>query len=89
MFHVFLVWMAAALVLGTAALVWIMLCGATAHWGDKEGLAFWKTFALSFVFTPLTGALVVLALQATSSGTHAGANRKPRLTTSHEFNPLK
>jgi hypothetical protein len=63
MLHIFLVWFAAGLVLATIALSWIMLCGATAHWGEKEGLAFWKTFALSFLLTPLAGTLLVLSFK--------------------------
>jgi len=63
MLHIFLVWLAAGLVLATAALAWIMLCGATAHWAEKEGLTFWKTFTLSFFLTPLAGALMVLSFK--------------------------
>jgi hypothetical protein len=63
MLHIFLVWFAAVLVLATAALAWIMLCGATAHWGEKEGLTFWKTFTISFFLTPLAGVLMVLSFK--------------------------
>jgi hypothetical protein len=63
MLHIFLVWLAAGLVLATAALAWIMVCGATANWAEKEGLAFWKTFALSFFLTPLAGVLMVLSFK--------------------------
>jgi hypothetical protein len=45
-----------------------MLCGATAHWGEKEGLAFWHTFTLCLLLTPLAGALVVLAFKPPRSG---------------------
>jgi len=68
MVHIFLIWLAAALLLTTAALGWIMLCGATAQWGEKEGLPFKKTFALSLVLTPLAGALVVLAFKPSRTG---------------------
>ncbi|MGD0544287.1 MAG: hypothetical protein ABSB65_07730 [Candidatus Acidiferrales bacterium] len=63
MLHIFLIWFAAVLVLATAALAWIMVCGAIAQWAEKEGLAFWKTFALSFFLTPLAGALMVLSFK--------------------------
>jgi hypothetical protein len=63
MVHIFLIWFAAALVLTTTALAWIMLCGVTAHWGEKEGLPFKKTFALSVVLTPLAGALLILSFK--------------------------
>jgi hypothetical protein len=63
MLHIFLVWLAAGLLLATVTLLWIMFCGTTAHWGEKEGLAFWKTFALSFFLTPLAGALMVLSFK--------------------------
>ena len=63
MVHIFLIWFAAALVLTTTALGWIMLCGVTAHWGEKEGLPFKKTFALSVVLTPLAGALLILSIK--------------------------
>ena len=68
MLHSFLIWFAAVLVMGSAALIWIMLCGATAQWGEKEGLTFWKTFTLSFLLTPLAGALVVLAFKPSRTG---------------------
>jgi hypothetical protein len=68
MLHSFLIWFAAALLMGSAALIWIMLCGATAHWGEKEGLTFWKTFTLSFLLTPLAGALAVLAFKPSRTG---------------------
>lgn len=63
MLHIFLIWLAAGLVLATAALAWIMVCGATAHWGEREGIAFRKTFALSFFLSPLAGALLVLSFK--------------------------
>jgi len=63
MVHIFMIWFAAALVLATTALGWIMLCGVTAHWGEKEGLPFKKTFALSVVLTPLAGALLILSFK--------------------------
>jgi hypothetical protein len=63
MLHVFLIWLAAGLMLITVALLWTMLCGVTAHWGEKEGLAFWKTFALSLFLTPLAGTLLVLSFK--------------------------
>ena len=63
MVHVFLIWFAAALMLTTAALVWIMLCGVTAQWGEKEGLPFNKTFALCLALTPLAGALLILSFR--------------------------
>jgi hypothetical protein len=63
MVHIFLIWFAAALVLTTTALGWIMLCGVTAHWGEKEGLPFKKTFALSVALTPLAGALLILSFK--------------------------
>jgi len=63
MVHIFLIWFAAALVLTTTALGWIMLCGVTAHWGEKEGLPFRKTFALSVVLTPIAGALLILSFK--------------------------
>jgi hypothetical protein len=68
MFHVILIWMVVWLVLGIAAVAWTMLCGATAHWGEKEGLAFWQTFTLCLLLTPLAGALVVLAFKPPRSG---------------------
>ena len=68
MFHVLLIWMVGWLVLGIAAVAWTMLCGATAHWGEKEGIAFWQTFALCLFFTPLAGALVVLAFKPPRTG---------------------
>jgi hypothetical protein len=63
MVHIFLIWFAVALVLTTTALGWIMLCGVTAHWGEKEGLPFRKTFALSVVLTPMAGALLILSFK--------------------------
>jgi hypothetical protein len=63
MVHIFLIWFAAALVLTTTALGWIMLCGVTAHWGEKQGLPFKKTFALSVVLTPLAAALLILSFK--------------------------
>jgi hypothetical protein len=63
MVHIFLIWFAVALVLTTTALGWIMLCGVTAHWGEKEGLPFRKTFALSVVLTPIAGALLILSFK--------------------------
>jgi hypothetical protein len=68
MFHVFLIWLTGCLVLGVVALTWTMLCGATAYWGEKEGLSFWQTFALCLILTPLTGALVVLAFKPPRTG---------------------
>jgi hypothetical protein len=63
MVHIFLIWFAAALVLTITALGWIMLCGVTAHWAEKEGFPFKKTFALSVVLTPLAGALLILSFK--------------------------
>jgi hypothetical protein len=68
MFHVILIWMVGWLVLGIAAVAWTMLCGATAHWAEKEGLAFWQTFALCLLLTPLAGALLVLAFRPPRTG---------------------
>jgi len=40
----------------------------TAQWGEKEGLAFWKTFTLSFLLSPLAGLLLVLAFRSPRTG---------------------
>jgi hypothetical protein len=66
--QVHFVWILGCLLLATAALVWIMICGVTAHWGEKEGLGFWKTFTLSFLLSPLAGLLVVLAFKPPRTG---------------------
>jgi hypothetical protein len=68
MFQSFLAWTAAWFVLGIAALAWTLLCGVVAHWGEKEGLAFWRTFALCILLTPLAGALVVLTFKPPRTG---------------------
>jgi hypothetical protein len=63
MHHVSFLSVVGWLVLSIAALVWTMLSGVTAHWGEKEGNAFWRTFALCMLLSPLAGALVVLAFK--------------------------
>jgi hypothetical protein len=68
MFQSLFVWMAGWFVLGIAALAWAMLCGVVAHWGEKEGLAFWWTFALCILLTPLAGVLLVLAFKPPRTG---------------------
>jgi hypothetical protein len=68
MLQSFLAWMAAWLVLSIATLAWTVLSGVVAHWGEKEGLAFWRTFALCILLTPLAGALVVLAFKPPRTG---------------------
>jgi hypothetical protein len=68
MFQSLFVWMEGWLVLSIAALAWTMLCGVTAHWAEKEGLAFWRTFVLCIFLTPLAGALVVLAFKPPRTG---------------------
>jgi hypothetical protein len=66
--QVHFVWILGCLLLATAGLVWIMLCGVTAQWGEKEGLGFWKTFTLSFLLSPLAGLLVVVAFRSPRTG---------------------
>jgi hypothetical protein len=68
MLQSFFAWIAGWFLLGIAALVWTMMCGVVAHWGEKEGRLFWQTFALCILFTPLTGALVVLAFKPPRTG---------------------
>jgi len=80
MFQSFLAWTAAWFVLGIAALAWTLLCGVVAHWGEKEGLAFWRTFGLCILLTPLAGALVVLTFKPPRTGrSMAQTARRARL----------
>jgi len=68
MLQSFLAFAAGWLLLSITALAWTMLCGLVAHWGEKEGLSFWRTFTLCILLTPLAGALVVLAFKPPRTG---------------------
>jgi hypothetical protein len=51
------VWIA----LGIGVVLWSTLCGATAHWGEKQGVEFRKTVLISFFLTPIAGLIYVLS----------------------------
>ena len=58
--HVHFAAVAGWLVIGIAALLWLMACGVAASKMEKEGIAFWRGFLTCLLLSPLAGLVTIM-----------------------------
>ena len=58
--HVHFAAVVAWLMIGIAALLWLMACGVAASRVEKEGIAFLRGFFACLLLSPLAGLVVIL-----------------------------